>query len=157
MNDLARGPTGSGAAMNGEAIMTVSAAVVTLTQLLKWAGVPARWGPLLVLALSALGVAVWVYTQGQIGRADAFSYFAGWIAVATSAAGVYGFTRAAGDGLTELAHGAPQPPPPATRRTPGQAAAPRPPSRPRTTRPAADPASRRPSARANAQAPRKQR
>ena len=87
--------------MDGEAIVTVSAAVVALTQLAKWVGVPSRWGPLLVPALSALGVGVWVYTQGQVERADIFRYFAGAIAVATSAAGVYGFTRATGDGITQ--------------------------------------------------------
>jgi len=35
-----------------------------------------------------------IWTEGPFSRAEGFSYFAGWIAVATSAAGVYGFTRA---------------------------------------------------------------
>lgn len=94
--------------MNGEAIVSVSAAVVALVQLAKWSGVPDRWGPAAVLGLSALGVAVWAFTQPTVSRADAFGYFAGWIAVATSAAGIFGFTRAAAAAVTRVS------PPPAT-------------------------------------------
>jgi hypothetical protein len=86
--------------MSGEAIISVSAAVVALTQMLKWAGIPDKWGTLAVLALAALGVAVWGFTQPVIDRTDAFNYFAGWIAVATSAAGVFGFTRASASAVT---------------------------------------------------------
>jgi hypothetical protein len=85
--------------VTGEAIMTVSAAVVALTQLLKWVGVKTRHAPLLVLVVSAVGVLVWAMADGPFGRHHLFSLFAGWIAVATSAAGVFGFTRASGDGL----------------------------------------------------------
>ena len=86
--------------MDGESIVTVSAAVVALTQLAKWAGVPDRSGPVIVLALSGLGVALWAATRGHFGHAEIFSYFAGWVAVATSAAGVFGFTRAAASSVT---------------------------------------------------------
>lgn len=86
--------------MDGEAILSVSAAVVALTQLAKWGGLPDRRGPLAVLALAALGVAVWGFTKGQFEYTQAFSYFSGWIAVATSAAGVYGFTRSGPESLT---------------------------------------------------------
>lgn len=94
--------------MNGEAIVSVSAAVVALTQLAKWSGLPDRWGPVAVLILAALGVAVWAFTQPMIARTEAFQYFAGWIAVATSASGVYGFTRASAAAVTRLT------PPPST-------------------------------------------
>lgn len=80
--------------MTGEAIVTVSAAVVALTQLMKWAMIPDRWGPAAVLVLAALGVGLWMFSQGMVTRADTFAVFAGWIAVATSAAGVFGFARA---------------------------------------------------------------
>lgn len=86
--------------MEGEAIITVSAAVVALTQLAKWSGLPDRFGAIAVLVLAALGVAVWGFSQEMINRAETFGYFAGWIAVATSAAGVFGFTRAASAGIT---------------------------------------------------------
>lgn len=86
--------------MNGEAIISVSAAVVALTQIVKWAGLPDRWGPIVVMALAAIGVGVWGYSQGGIMRADVFTYFAGWIAVATSASGVFGFTRATASAVT---------------------------------------------------------
>lgn len=86
--------------MDGEAILSVSAAVVALTQLAKWAGLPDRRGPLAVLGLAAIGVTVWGFTKGQFEYTQAFSYFAGWIAVATSAAGVFGFTRSGPESLT---------------------------------------------------------
>jgi hypothetical protein len=82
--------------MDGQAIIAVSAAVVTLVQLVKWAGIPDKWGPLAVLLFAAVGVGVWAYSQNEAGiaRQEIFDYFAGWITVATSAAGVFGFTRA---------------------------------------------------------------
>jgi hypothetical protein len=86
--------------MSGEAIISVSAAVVALVQLSKWAGLQDRYGPLAVLGLAALGVVFWGYSEGTFARTVAFQYFAGWIAVATSAAGVFGFTRATTSAVT---------------------------------------------------------
>lgn len=91
-------PVASGG-MSGQAIISVSAAVVALTQLLKWGFVPAKYGPISVLLLSVLGVLFWGWTTGDMGRASAFGYFAGWISVATSAAGVFGFTRAGAEAV----------------------------------------------------------
>ncbi len=88
--------------MNAEAIIAVSAAVVALVQLIKWAGVGEVYGPVAVLALSVFGVVFWGWSSGDISRATAFGYFAGWIAVSTSAAGVYGFTRASGNAMTTM-------------------------------------------------------
>ncbi len=86
--------------MDGMAIVTVSAAVVALTQLVKWAGLPDKQGPYAVLLLALVGVAFYGYSVGTFERVRAFEYFAGWIAVATSAAGVFGFTRAANTAVT---------------------------------------------------------
>jgi hypothetical protein len=86
--------------MDGQAILTVSAAVVALTQLAKWSGVPDKVGPLLVLVLAVVGVCFWGFAEGTFERTKAFEYFAGWIAVATSAAGVFGFTRASTSAVT---------------------------------------------------------
>lgn len=86
--------------MNGEAIVVVSGSVVALTQLVKWAGLKDGYGPLAVLALSLIGVAFWGWSVGDFSRASSFQYFAGWIAVSTSAAGVFGFTRAAASAVT---------------------------------------------------------
>ncbi len=86
--------------MDGQAILTVSAAVVALTQLIKWAGISDKLGPLMVLALALMGVAFWGYSVGNFSRTIAFEYFAGWIAVSTSAAGVFGFTRASTSAVT---------------------------------------------------------
>lgn len=87
--------------MNGEAIISVSAAVTALTQVLKWMGIPDKWGPVAVLVLAAIGAAMWAISQPELpNRQLAFDYFAGWIAVATSAAGIFGFTRAASSAVT---------------------------------------------------------
>lgn len=88
--------------MDPEAIVSVSATVVALTQLSKWAGLRDSFGPLAVLVLSLLGVAFWAWTAQDFHRATAFTYFSGWIAVATSAAGIFGFTRASGSAVTNL-------------------------------------------------------
>ena len=87
--------------MDGEAIVSVSAAVVALTQLLKFSGLPDSKGPLAVLGLSLFGVVFWGYSVGNFERAVAFQYFAGWISVSTSAAGIFGFTRAASVAVTK--------------------------------------------------------
>ena len=95
--------------MTAEAIITISAAVVALTQIVKWSGVPDRFGPAVVLVLSLLGVILWgVSTETGFDRALLWPYFAAAIGVATSAAGVYGFTRAAASSLTRTT------PPPST-------------------------------------------
>lgn len=82
--------------MTAEAIASIAAAVVALTQLLKWGGIPDKAGPLAVLVLAAMGVALWGYsTEPMWSRNLIFTYFSAWIVVATSSAGVFGFTRAA--------------------------------------------------------------
>ncbi len=86
--------------MDGEAILSVSAAVVALVQLAKWSGLADKHGPFAVLFLAMLGVMFWGYSVGNFERTRAFEYFAGWIAVATSAAGVFGFTRASTTAVT---------------------------------------------------------
>jgi hypothetical protein len=88
--------------MNGEAIMTISAAVVAVVQLVKWAGLKDALGPVAVLFFAAAGTALWAWSVGDFSRATTFAYFAGWVTVATSAAGVFGFTRAASAGVTSM-------------------------------------------------------
>ena len=78
--------------MNGPAILTVSAVVVGLTQLVKVLfGVDREdIRGAIVFGISLLGVALWGFSQGDVTRASLFGYFAGWVTVATSAAGVFG-------------------------------------------------------------------
>ncbi len=88
--------------MDASAIVSVSAAVVALTTLVKWAGVKDTWGAWAIIELSMLGVGVWAYSKGPaFDRGLVFDYFSGWIAVATSAAGVFGFTRSMPAAVTE--------------------------------------------------------
>jgi len=86
--------------MSGQAILTVSTSVVIMTQLAKWSGLPDQRGPIAVLILSLLGVGFWGYSTGDFTRASSFGYFAGFVAVASSAAGVFGFTRSGADAVT---------------------------------------------------------
>lgn len=79
--------------MNAQAILVVSGAVVILTQMIKWMGLPDKRGPLAVLGTSALGTGLWAWSKNDIARATAFAYFAGWLSVALNSAGVFGFTR----------------------------------------------------------------
>jgi protein-S-isoprenylcysteine O-methyltransferase Ste14 len=92
--------------VNAEAIVTVSAAVVALTQIAKWSHlVEDNHGPLVVLALAVVGVVAWgVSNEAGFSRALIWPYFAGWVAVSTSAAGVYGFTRAFPDAITSTSN-----------------------------------------------------
>jgi len=87
--------------MNAQDIMTISAAVVALTQLVKWAGIPDKIGPLAVLLLALIGVVVWgISADITFQQSQLFGYFSAWVAVATSAAGVFGFTRAGAEAVT---------------------------------------------------------
>lgn len=95
--------------MTSEAIAAISISVVSLTQLVKWAGLKDNLGPAAVLVLSAIGTGFWGWSQGDVTRATAFAYVAGWIVVATSAAGVYGFTRASGEAVGRLLAPPPKP------------------------------------------------
>lgn len=88
--------------MDGQATLTIAAAVVALTQFVKWAGVPDKWGPISVMLVSLLGVALWGWSVGIVERAQAFEYFVGWINVTLAAAGVFGFTRAGGEAVSRM-------------------------------------------------------
>lgn len=82
--------------MDAQSTITVSAAVVALVQILKWSPMPTTGlvPVLLVFLLSALGVILWALSvEPAFQRALIFPYFAGWIAVATSAAGVFGLAQ----------------------------------------------------------------
>ena len=93
--------------MDSQAIMTVGAATLALVQLLKRAGLPDRLGAVAVLALAALGVALWALSRGEVTPHDAWDLFAGWIAVATSAAGTFGLARALPGAMDTLRPGPP--------------------------------------------------
>src|SRR5688500_1073290 len=83
--------------MSAQAIVAISAAVVAFVQLIKWAGLKDHWGPIVVILFSGVGVGIWLFSQQQWPpmRTQVWDIFAGWIAVALAAAGVFGFTRAA--------------------------------------------------------------
>ena len=80
--------------MDELAILRVSGVVLALMYLLRWAGVSPRWAPLLVPLLSLCGVGLWAYANGPISQPETFSYLAGWVTVATSAATAWGLTSA---------------------------------------------------------------
>lgn len=88
--------------------IAISAAVVALVQLVKWSGLPDSYGPIAVMVFSLLGVALWGYSEGRpFAGPMIWQYFTGWINVALSAAGIFGFTRASASTVTRMS------PPPA--------------------------------------------
>lgn len=93
-------PAPASGGLSAENIIAISAAVVGLTQMVKWAGLPDKWGPIVVLILSGIGVGFWGWSQGDLARTTAFTYFAGAISIALNAAGIFGFTRASVSAVT---------------------------------------------------------
>lgn len=85
--------------MDGQAIIIVSGAVVALSQLVKGSDLAKRHALLVVFTLSAVGVGLWGWSAEAFTRASAFEFFIGWVAVATSAAGVFGIVRATPDAV----------------------------------------------------------
>ena len=95
--------------MDATTMGLISAAVVGCTQLTKWSNlIPDRYGPLAVMLWSAIGVLLWAWSEDQLQRRLAFELFSGAVVIALAAAGIYGYTRAAAEGVTKMA------PPPAT-------------------------------------------
>lgn len=91
--------------LTAENIAVVAAAVLALTQLLKWGRlVTDERGPLAVLALSLVGVLLFQVSQAPdgsvFGRGDIWPIFSAWIVVSLTAAGAFGFTRASADAVT---------------------------------------------------------
>lgn len=87
--------------MDSQAIAAVGAAVVLAVELAKWSKLPTHLAPAAVLLFSAVGVALWAWSEGDISRATAFGLFTGWLTVAASAAGVYGFVKGSSESLTK--------------------------------------------------------
>ncbi len=95
--------------MNTQTALTIGAVVVPLTEVVKFfAPVPQRWGILVAAFWSALGVALWGYSQATpFDHTQAFDYFAGFASVLTTAAGVYGFVKnVTAEGVTSFTKGA---------------------------------------------------
>jgi hypothetical protein len=82
--------------MNADAVVAISAAVTACVQLVKWAGLPDRLGPIVVIVFSGVGVMIWLFSQAiwPPARTDTWVIFAGWVSVALGSAGIFGFTRA---------------------------------------------------------------
>lgn len=88
--------------MSAQDALGIASAVVLLTQMIKGMGLPNRWGSVVVLGLSALGVILWGISAGNFDRSQLFGYFAGWANIAFAAAGVWGYVRATRETLTSF-------------------------------------------------------
>lgn len=88
--------------MDAKAVIAISGAVVMLLQVLKAAGLAGRWALVVSALLSILGVYIWGYSAGAFSRAATWDYFAGWIAVFSSAAGVFGIVNGSADAVTSM-------------------------------------------------------
>jgi glucose dehydrogenase len=81
--------------MPSETVIAVAGSVTALTQLLKFWGLPDRYGAAIVMGLSLLGVVIWGASQPEpFNRLQLWQYFAAVVNCMVSAAGVYGFARA---------------------------------------------------------------
>lgn len=75
--------------------IAISAIVVTLTQLMKWAFLPDRHGPIFVLIFSVAGVAAFGYSNGvPFAGPQIWHYITSTVNVMLAAAGIFGFSRA---------------------------------------------------------------
>lgn len=85
-------------------VIEIAAAVVALLQILKaYAGLAGRWALLVSALASALAVAVFVYSAHDYSQSAIWSIFAGWIAVFTSAAGVWNVAVSSPEAITSAA------------------------------------------------------
>jgi len=85
--------------MNAEAIILIGGAVAGLLQVLKTSAFVKRHALLWVFAISLLATLLWGWSEGTLMRETAFQFFAGWVAVTTTAAGVFGLIRATPDAV----------------------------------------------------------
>lgn len=76
--------------MNAEAIATLGALVVVLTQITKRLLPGEGWGPYAALCWSIVGVMLWCVSQPILPmRTDIFTIFAGLVSVTATAMGIY--------------------------------------------------------------------
>jgi hypothetical protein len=85
----------NGTGITAEQVITISGVVTIIAQVLKGAGVSGRWALLIAAILSALAVALFGYSNVGFAQNVAWSYFAAWAAVFSSAAGIFGIINAA--------------------------------------------------------------
>jgi hypothetical protein len=76
-----------------QVVLVVAPVVVILVQLVKWMGLPDRYGPFAVLLASALSVALWCWSNDHYSQALAWELFTAWLTISAAAGGIYGFTR----------------------------------------------------------------
>lgn len=73
-----------------EAVSAITVTVVGITQLVKWAGLPAKHAPLILAALSVSAVLLYVYKPFVYGIIVAST------AIMMAASGIYGFANRTG-------------------------------------------------------------
>lgn len=79
-------------------MVAVAALAFGIVQYLKFAGLPDKWGPFIVVAIAAVVVVLWAAGEymdnGFLGRP--LGYLFDVMSVTFTAAGVYGFARSVG-------------------------------------------------------------
>lgn len=89
--------------MTPEATLAISVFVTALTQILKWSGVPDKYGPIAVLFLSFGTVGLWGWDQNMVAQGNVFNLASAAVLTAVGSAGIFGFTRASAGAVTSLA------------------------------------------------------
>jgi hypothetical protein len=86
------------ARLGAEEVLTIGGVVTVLTQIIKWGmpSLPDSAGLLIVFVCAAIGVGLWgVSNEPTWAYSLVWPYFAAWVTVAATAAGIFGFVRAA--------------------------------------------------------------
>ena len=81
--------------ITAEQVIAISGVVTIIAQVLKGAGISGRWALLAAAILSALAVMLFGWSNVGFTQQAAWSYFAAWAAVFSSAAGIFGIINAA--------------------------------------------------------------
>lgn len=86
--------------MNADAVISISALVATIAQLIRWAApdnlLSGMASLALVAVLSAFGVWAWVFSLGvMVDQTWTWGIVSAWAAVMLSTAGIFGFVNTA--------------------------------------------------------------
>lgn len=88
--------------MDAQAVVAVSGSIVMFLQVLKAGGLEGRWALVVCAFASTAGVLLWGYSAGTLARETLWQYGSGWIAVFSSAAGLFNIVRNAPEAVTSI-------------------------------------------------------
>ena len=79
-------------------LISLGGLAVGIVQYLKWAGLPDKWGPFLVVAVAVVLEALWALTSSSFRKELILGYLFDVATITFTAAGIYGYSRSVGSG-----------------------------------------------------------